>query len=402
MEILKNFPEKQELLSWYKANKGNNVLKVNGHVHTPYSFSSFGSIEQAFEMAKAENISILGINDFYVTDGYRPFYEQALKSQIFPLFNIEFIGLLKEAQDNNIRINDPSNPGRIYFSGKGLNYPFSLKGNSLDALNAVIAESQNQIRAMIEKANQWFEESGANISLNYNNIKKTYAEELVRERHIAKAIRNEVFNKASSEEDRKALFEKIFGGKAVKSAIDNIPALENEIRGNLLKAGGKAFVEEDEKTFLPLNTLISIITEAGGIPCYPVLLDDNAGNITEFERDFEKLYQELSKHKVYCVELIPNRNSHEVLKRFTHFFDNKGFVVLYGTEHNTPDFAPLTVVTRGNVALDSDLLAISYEHSCVVAAHQYLKAKGEEGYSNPSQKEAFIELGKAVVGYFMR
>ena len=59
--------------------------------------------------------------------------------------------------------------------------------------------------------------------------------------------------------------------------MSDIPALDNEIRGNLLKSGGKAFVEEDENAFMSLDEVIEIILAAGGIPCYPVLLDDKNG-----------------------------------------------------------------------------------------------------------------------------
>ena len=81
-------------------------------------------METIFRMATDENIAVLGINDFFVTDGYEAFHNGSLKNKIFPLFNIEFIGLLKEEQKKGIRINDPNNPGRIYFCGKGLDYPF--------------------------------------------------------------------------------------------------------------------------------------------------------------------------------------------------------------------------------------------------------------------------------------
>ncbi len=52
-------------------------------------------------------------------------------------------------------------------------------------------------------------------------------------------------------------------------------------------------MEEDEKSFLELKKIIKIIIKAGGIPCYPVLLDDPSGKFTEFEGDYEKLFQSL-------------------------------------------------------------------------------------------------------------
>ena len=73
------------------------------------------------------------------------------------------------------------------------------------------------------------------------------------------------------------MFKKIFSGKEPKSAMGNIAGLENEIRGNLLKSGGAAFVTEDPKAFLSLEEVKNIIIDAGGIPCYPVLLDFGNG-----------------------------------------------------------------------------------------------------------------------------
>lgn len=64
--------------------------------------------------------------------------------------------------------------------------------------------------------------------------------------------------------------------------------MENEIRSKLLKAGGAAFVPEDPKAFLPMETVCQIIKAAGGIPTYPFLADDAKGNFTDFEGDLQK------------------------------------------------------------------------------------------------------------------
>ena len=47
------------------------VPDVNAHIHTPYSFSAFGSVSEALDRAAAEGVRIVGINDFYSTDGSR-------------------------------------------------------------------------------------------------------------------------------------------------------------------------------------------------------------------------------------------------------------------------------------------------------------------------------------------
>jgi hypothetical protein len=382
--------------------------EVNGHIHSPYSFSAFSDMENIFSMARNENISVLGINDFYVTDGYDAFHKGCVTNRIFPLFNIEFIGLLKEEQKKGIRINDPNNPGRIYFSGKGLDYPFHTGFMLKRQLKSVIRESQQQIRAMITKLNELIEKQNPALKLSYENIKKEYAHDLVRERHIAKALRMLAVKNFTTEEKQLEFIEALYGGKKSKTGLVNPAAFENEIRSNLLKSGGAAFVEEDERSFLELQKIILIILKAGGIPCYPVLLDDASGKYTEFEADPQKLWESLKKLKVECIELIPGRNDFSELKKFVEFFHEKGFIITFGTEHNTPELIPLTVTTRGGVPLDENLKRIGWEGACIIAAHQYLRADGRQGYVMPDgkhsadQKNGLVKLGQLVIEYYLK
>jgi hypothetical protein len=402
--ILASFPNEQALLKLYPEIR---MLPVNGHLHTPYSFSAFKDIPQLFEMSRKENIAVAGINDFFVTDGYEPFYLEALKTGVFPLFNIEFIGLMKDEQRHHIRVNDPNNPGRCYFSGKGLDYPFSINTRIAAKLKSVVEKSQVQVHAMIDKANEWFRQVDAGLRLDFQDIRRRYAKELVRERHLAQAIRIAVFDQCRTNPERDALLTRIFEDRSPKSPLTDIPALENEIRGNLLKSGGRAFVEEDEQAFMSLDELIEIIVSAGGIPCYPVLLDDKNGNYTEFEKDPEQLWKKLQDMKIGCIELIPGRNDARQLEHFVRFFHDRRFVVLLGTEHNTPDMIPLTCDTRGNNPLSAEMQQISYEGACVVAAHQYLRTctqKGlirADGSFENSELEARIKLGNAVIHHYI-
>jgi hypothetical protein len=402
--ILSSFPDQQVLLGMYPRLE---VLQVNGHVHTPYSFSAFEDIPQIFRMARQEKIAVVGINDFFVTDGYGPFYQEALKAGIFPLFNIEFIGLMKTEQQHRIRVNDPNNPGRCYISGKGLDFPFHMDTILQDKLTGIIGESQVQVRAMIDKANAWFLQADAGLSLNYETIRKNYAKELVRERHLAKAIRLAVFEACQTDPERIELLTMIFEGRPPKSALTDLPALENEIRGNLLKSGGRAFVEEDDSAFISLDEVIGIIAAAGGIPCYPVLLDDKNGNYTEYEQDPLRLYRELTARRINCIELIPGRNDAGHLVRFIRFFRERGFVILLGTEHNSPEMIPLTCDTRGKFPLTAEMQEISYEGACVIAAHQYLRANMKTGFANGNPSSAtsgvgsLVKLGNAVIHHYI-
>jgi hypothetical protein len=358
-------------------------------------------------MAEAEGIQVLGINDFYTTDGYAEFAELALKYKIFPLFNIEFMALQSDEQAKGIRVNDPANPGRTYMSGKGLSYPVNIEKAQLALLEQVQRESNVQTEDMVDKLNAFLIELNAGFSFTFDDLKAKYAKNMLRERHIAKALRTAIDEKFSTPEKKKTFYTRVFSGKEVKSDLNDATGLENEIRGNLLKTGGRAFVPEDPKAFLSLKQVNDVIISAGGIPCYPVLLDDPKGNFTDFEGDKEELYRKLVEKKIFSLELIPGRNDFSILKDFVQFFRSKNFLISFGTEHNTPQLDPVKVSCRGGVELDEELNRIGYEGACIIAAHQYRIANGEEGYldvngiAKADEYDAFVELGQAVINHFI-
>lgn len=239
-------------------------------------------------MAAAEGVEVVGINDFYSLDGYREWNDECAARHLYPMFNIEFISLNSEDQAAGLRVNDPNNPGRTYLSGKGLAYPVILSGKEAQMLADVRAESNAQVERMCAKLNAHLDEVKAGFNVDFKYIVKELTRGSVRERHLAKALRMAVDAKADKIQDRLALYERIFGGQPLKSAPDNEAAVENEIRSKLLKAGGAAFVPEDPKAFLPMETVCQIIKAAGGIPTYPFLADDAKGNFTDFEGDLQK------------------------------------------------------------------------------------------------------------------
>ncbi len=381
--------------------------EANCHIHTPYSYSSFSDIDSMLRMAHEENIVLLGINDLFVTDGYESFHKGCIKNNIFPLFNLGFIGMLKEEKQKGIRLNDPENPGRVYFTGKGLDYPFHTGFMLRKQMKEAVRESQAKVKSMILKLNILIRVAEPSLCLSYETIKRKYAHDLVREHHLSKALRILAAENFPDPEKQISFLEKLYAGKKSNVGISDFPAIEKEISSNLFERGGGAYVEEDESSFLELEKIIRIIIKAGGIPCYPVLLDDPAGNLTEFENDPEKLYTSLNKLGIECIELIPGRNDASTLKRFVEFFHGKGFLITFGTGHNTPEMVPLTVTARGSVPLDDSLKKIGWEGSCVIAAHQYLRADGRQGYVLPDgthsakQKKELIKLGQLIIEYYL-
>ncbi len=408
MDFWKTFPGKEELLKWYDKNGDGKIRLVNAHMHTPYSFSAFSDISQALNMAINENVKVAGINDFYTTDGYPEWAEACASRKIFPLFNIEYISLNRDDQSAGIKVNDPNNPGRTYLSGKGLAFPAKLKEPFASTLASVRKESNIQVQKMCAKLNEVLANCNAGFELDYEDIKLKMTKGMVRERHLAKALREKINTQFTTAEDQQLFYKTIFGGKALKSDIGNFAAIENEIRGNLLKAGGAAFIPENPEAFPDMEMVCQIILNSGGIPTYPFLADDNNGNFTDFEAPKETVIEILKKRNICSVEFITTRNSIAVLEEYAGYFKKNGFVVTFGTEHNTPAMEPVELFARNNTPLSEMLLKINYEGACITAAHQYLVATEGTGYLDKdgkpdvTRRESFTTLGKALIEYLIK
>ena len=399
MSFFEQFPHRATLLESYQSDQELFPLKVNNHIHTPHSFSAFKSIEEAVKMASDEDVKVLGINDFYVTEGYGEFIEMCQKHRLFPLLNVELIGISIADRDAGIRVNDPGNPGRTYISGKGLAYPSILPQGQQEKIAAVVKESNIQVAKMIDLLNRWLEFQSSGLSLSVDEIMKEHALGLLRERHVVKALRLKLEESAENNDAFYRLLEQVYGGKSSEKKREDIAGIEEELRARLLKAAAPAFVPEDEKAFMQLEEIIGIIKDAGGIPTYPMLLDGAGGGITEFEKDREKLLNVLKERGIHSVEMIPLRNRVDVLKSYAEYFYENGFVVSFGTEHNTTAMLPLTVSAKFNEPLDEKLMQISFNGAAYMAAHQYLYTKEGPGYQQVERSE-MEQLGRAVLDHY--
>lgn len=404
MEIYDEFPQR-EILEKLAKNSDFQPVKVNAHLHTPYSFSSFQQLEDLFRMSNEEKVEVLGINDFNTMAGYSEFAKLCSKYRKLPLFNIEFMGLLRHEQDLGVRVNDPTNPGRIYLCGKGLDFPVSLSGRPMEILEELRRESDRQTDQMVKKLSAYLSGIDPNLVLEYSEILENHSGGMVRERHIARRLRLLVFQHFKEERARKEILERIYGGRPGEAEINNHVAIEDEIRTRLLKQGGIAYVKEEPSAFPEAHLVVDLIEKAGGIPCYPVLLDDKNGNVTRFESSMERLDRRLTELKIRAVELIPGRNRMKFLKPFVSYFHERDYVITLGTEHNTPKLFPVTVSAADN-KLDEDLEIINYEGACILTAHQYLRSRGEKGYTkgnriHPESKKTFVSLGNALIHWFI-
>lgn len=351
----------------------------NTHIHSPHSFSAFGSIEQAVRQAQQENVRVLGLSDFNTVDGYTEFDTECRGAHIHPLFNIEFIALSEADRDAGHRWNDPQNPGTIYFCGKALAFPVSLSEPSRQTLDNLWIGSQKHMRKMIARLNTVCADAGLALRLDYDAIKKQYARNTVRERHLARALADGAQAAYPSENELIAALQKLVGDPGYCGNVTDSATLQNDLRSRLLKSGKPAFVAEDSSAFLPLATIMEIILDGGGIPCYPILADDSRP-LNEREQDPAQLAQTLLDLNIHAVEFIPIRNSLALLERYVPVLLDAGMCVTFGTEHNTPVSATLVPQARKAQPLSPLLEKTAWEGACLIAAHQALVAAGKPGY----------------------
>jgi hypothetical protein len=111
----------------------------------------------------------------------------------------------------------------------------------------------------------------------------------------------------------------------------------------------------------------------------------------------------LTERGFHSVEFITTRNGVDLLEKYASYLHNQGFVVTFGSEHNTPAMEPIELFARNSTPLTERLMQINYEGVCVVAAHQYLVAQGlkgyvgEDGQADRSKRDEFVKLGKELI-----
>lgn len=376
---------------------------ANTHIHTPHSFSAFDSIEEAVTCAVHEKIAVLGISDFNTVDGFEAFGELCRRNRIHPLFNIEFIALSREDKEKGVRFNDPKNPGVMYFCGKALRSPASFGEQSRATLQGLWEGTQSQIRAVIDRLNGYVRARGFDLALDYDAVKARYAENTVRERHVAKALYH-AFAERWDGERLFGAYRRLFDDEGFTGEPGDPVGMQNEIRARLLKAGKPGFVEERDDAFLTPERVAELVLDGGGIPCYPVLADDSV-ELNERERDPGRLAAYLQERDIHAVEFIPLRNTLDHLERYVKALHARGFCVTFGTEHNSPKRGSLVPAARTEAPLGDELMRIGYEGACILAAHQQLCAEGKGGYVDrngtrlvaPGQMEELARFGNEVI-----
>lgn len=391
--------------------EGGGAGAVNTHVHLPPNFSAFDNVENAVATAAREGVSVLGASNFHDLGAYARFAELAERASIVPLFGMEFICVVDALEREGTRVNDPANPGRMYLCAKGIPHPASPGPEAARLMARAREADEERARQMVPRLSECLAAAGLESRLTAEEIAAGVAARagvprptvVLQERHVAMAFQGALFREAGPER-RRAILTRAFGGPPAAGDDDAI-GVQAEIRARLMKAGRPAFVPESPVSFE--NALaLSLALEA--IPCYPTLAD-GASPVCGWEDPPAALVARLEARGIHAAELIPGRNRPEVVDAYVAAYREAGILVLAGTEHNTRDRIPLEPRCVDGSLPSPRARAAFWEATCVVAAHQHLRAAGRPGYvdgegrlnagfpDGASRIRLFAELGAELI-----
>jgi hypothetical protein len=386
-------------------------LTYNTHLHVPPNFSAFTTVEDAVETSAREGVKVIGTSNFHDFGVYDRFEAAARKHGLAALFGLEFISLLEDEQRDGVKINDPANPGRAYICGKGIPAPTDPSAETKAFMDAAKVSNEERTSAMIDLIRDLFAKAGLEVDVTYQSIVDAVALRadvpaewvVLQERHVALGFQVALFE-ARPAEARAAFLEKVYG-QAPHSAPDDPIATQGELRSRLMKAGCPAFIEETPVLF---TDALKFVRGLGAIAVYPTLAD-GVIPICGYEDPVEDLIERMAGHDIYGAELIPVRNTPEVVDKYVKTWRDAGIFVMVGTEHNTQERIPVAPTCLHSVELSDDVKDITWEGTCVVAAHQHLMQQGKTGYAdvegvlNPTFPDAetriryFAEMGEELL-----
>jgi len=315
---------------------------VNLHVHTGKSFSLFYSPAAACWQARKEGIEFFGINDHYTVAGHPEFREACRILGLKACFSMEAIALDEDCRRQGLLLNDPDNPGRTYFTAKGVTRELGRSSHGSRALHGVNAALAARHQRMVEMAADWLAEATARrpglapiAGLAWDDVLGRTPHGNVTERHVAGAIADALINASRNAPDLLPPACAAWFGAAPES-LSPAP-FQNYIRKHLLKSGKPCYVEESPQAYLSVQEMKRVYLEMGSIPSYPIL-----GNpVTGVEKDIHALLDRMAAIGVLTFEVIPYRNTRERLREIVNACRQRHAPLFTGTEHNSLDVKPL-------------------------------------------------------------
>jgi len=345
---------------------------INLHIHTNESFSAFESPAEAVWYAYHEDVEFFGINDHYTIDGHREFEKACRIAGIKAVFSIEAPAKDNKSFENNIRYNDPDNPGRTYVVGKGITRNLNINSERYKTLNTMREALQNRNRRIVEKMNGYLDHNGYSLKLSYNDVYNLTPKGNATERHVVEAFCNMIDRSIESIDEKLATYKRLLRVDVNEATLKDTAELQTIVRSKLVKSGMPCYVEEGKKAFASVENLVRVWLEYGSVPTYPIL-----GNpISEGEKDIEKLVDDAKSFGMYAFDLFDFRTEKSRAREVIKVASESGFPVFIGTEHNTKKMIPLV----GELGKDKDFYQYFRKSAQFVYGHQILAKLCNYGY----------------------
>ncbi|MGN0867418.1 MAG: hypothetical protein ACI4SG_07090 [Oligosphaeraceae bacterium] len=365
---------------------------MNMHVHSFYSYNGEGWSPSriAFEMRKM-GLHGAALCDFDVIQGVDEFMAAGDLLGLRTAASFESRVFFPEYADKEI--NSPGEPGVFYFMGSGF-----VNGERSGEFKAQLEQAHKRNRALIDRIN-----SALGVcKLSYEkDVLPLTPDDNATERHIVQAYRDLAIQQFG-EEGACRHWAEFFNDDPAKLAEKSPNAMNEYLRGKLMKKGGLGYEQPDETTFPPIDQVIQLIHRCRALPCSAWLDGSLPGEANPREQ-----LECLMAKGLEMVNIIPDRNwnfkdpaKQEVRVRALYEYVDTanalGLPIIAGTECNKPgqrkvdDFADehlrpvMKDFTRGADVLFGHTLLLRY------ANYAYCDQRAKEEFPERNQRNDFF------------
>jgi hypothetical protein len=290
-----------EKLTALEIPAGEPVDDVNLHTHTFFSYNAYNwsPSRYAWESRKA-GLHAAGIIDFDGIDGVTEFLMASEALSLRATAGIEIRAFMKEFGD--YEIDSPGEPGVHYMAGSGF-VKMPKQGTAEEAyLQYLKKKSETRSREMVDRINA----AVPDIAIDFDNVLKTrtpggYATE----RHFVSAYIEKIKEKFPTAAGAGAFLSNLLGipAASVPALMETLPALEEKIRGKLMKRGGYGYVQPGPGTFPPVDEVYAWVKACGAVP-----MDSWLDGTSPGESRTRELLECNRTLGARALNLIPDRN----------------------------------------------------------------------------------------------
>lgn len=361
---------------------------MNMHVHSFYSYNGEGwsPARIAFEMRKM-GLHGAALCDFDVIKGVNEFLAAGDFLGLRTAASFESRVFFPEYADKEI--NSPGEPGVFYFMGSGF-----VNGDLAAEFKDQLEQAHKRNRELIARINAALPE----CQLSYeNDVLPLTPDNNATERHIVRAYYDLAIRNQGGEKAAALFWARTFGDDAAQLEGKSPNAMNEYLRGKLIKKGGLGYQQPTESTFPPIDEVMQRIRQCRALPC-AAWLD---GSLPGEESPREQL-ECLAGKGLEMVNIIPDRNwnikdpsrqAARVRSLYEYIFtaNSLDLPIIVGTECNKPGQRK---VDDFETAYLRPLMKDFLKGADVLFGHTLLLRYADYSYSDTRAKDEFPDRKK--------